>query len=152
MLRRLNVIPEDFMNRFCRRFALLLFPIPLLAGCGDFVAPELAGQWGGENLEVRFKAGVTQIALPCGGIGTLEGDIHLSGAGAFSKEGRISFTGWPVTYSYEGRISGTIAGSTMSVLIENLELDVDYHPPAIMVRRGQSGTFTVLCAAAAAPR
>jgi hypothetical protein len=131
--------------RLVRRIVPVLL-LALVAACGgDFLDPKIAGQWGGENLELRFKPGVTEIHFPCDGVGTLQGDVDVNRVSGFSVSGKLTVTSWAGTSSFNARLSGIVTGSSMVVRLSNTDVSND-EPEPVALQRGQDGTFTLFCA------
>jgi hypothetical protein len=130
------------------RLAATLASVAALAACDShFLDPDLAGVWGGTNIELIIQASRVDVTLMCDAKGQFPGDVRLSENSAFERDGKVT-----ASASYRVRYDAHLAAylihpDTMMVAVYPKSPLVDPAPP-LKVVRGQPGSFIslALCA------
>lgn len=129
------------------RWAATLASALALAACeSHFLDPDLAGVWGGQNLEVLVEADQVTATLVCKTRIEFEGDVRLGENQDFQRTGILTTPAG----SQKMRLSGYLAHpDTMKVYLYNPD-DPLSDPAQITLVHGQPGEFNealILCAA-----
>ena len=115
-----------------------------LACDSGFLDPELAGSWGGENLEVTIEADQVRARLICDNIAYFPGSVRLGEQQEFQREGRARGTGnW-----YDVVLTAHLVhADTLMAMVYNPDPLADPLPPVPLVRgRPAAWNALILCA------
>lgn len=94
----------------------------VLAACSDPGAPELSGQWGGAEANLRLTPAGGSIEYGCGA-GTIDSGWTVTAGGRWSATGQHYFGGGPVPAGggephpavYRGRMQGSLLTVTVAI-------------------------------------
>lgn len=128
------------------RWAATLASVAAFAACdGHFLDPDLAGVWGGDNIELTIDASRISLTFVCQTKGQFPGDVRLDENSSFYRDGEIVRRGSGLD---KVRLGASLSHpDTMRAVV--------YHPgnpledPAVFTLvRGQPGVFNslILCA------
>ena len=127
------------------RAVLLALALAAAACETGFLDPELAGVWGGQNMELRIEADHIRATLLCQTTGTFPGDVRLDSLQAFERNGLVR--NGPVT-AHMKLVAWLAHPDTLMATIYAPGPLVDPAPPIPLVR-GKPGDFDsslILCA------
>ena len=127
------------------RAAALAFVVVLPAACeSGFLDPELAGSWGGADMEVTVEASRVTARQQCNTVSHFPGDVRLGEQREFRRDGVVRIG----SESHDVVLSAWLSGpDTMMAMVYSPDPLADPAPP-IMLVRGRPATWNslVLCA------
>lgn len=112
--------------------------VVLAFGCSSLTAPEMVGEWGGNEASLTLTRSGGTVSYACGA-GTIDSTWTLTAAGHFEATGEHFFGGGPVSVEgrtpHPARYTGVVAGDSLTLTVTLLDLD-DTLGPFHLVRGG----------------